>query len=58
MKYEIRFEVKNLDGSIKMWSRRGYSAVSAEECDTFIAKKVSIEVYRLGKLIDKYNRGK
>ena len=30
MKYEIRFTVKNHDGSIKMWSRRGYSAQEAE----------------------------
>ena len=56
MKYEIRFEVKNQDGSIKMWSRRGCCALSAEEYDAFLAKHVSIKVYRLGKLIDEYKR--
>lgn len=58
MKYEIRFEIKNFDNSVKMWSRRGCCALSAEEYDAFIAKKVSIKVFRLGKLIDEYARGK
>jgi len=56
MKYEIRFTVKNHDGSIKMWSRRGYSAQEAEAYDCFIADRVEVEVRRLGVLVDRYVR--
>lgn len=58
MKYEIRFTVKNHDGSIKMWSRRGCAAQSAEDYDVFIADYVEIEVRYVGALVETYKRGR